>query len=101
MNQAAAIVPEFNNGSDLEFTDIASEAWREYRFADGSTVRIDNPLKLNVSDSGGHRIFDAQKHTTFPSAGSICPGRQSPVSPISFVEPLNRPVRKRPANTAR
>ena len=69
MNQAAAIAPEFNNGSDLEFTDISSEAWREYRFADGSTVRIDTPLKLNVSDSGGHRIFDAQNRSHYIPSG--------------------------------
>jgi hypothetical protein len=50
---------EFRNTSNLEFSDISSEAWREYRFADGQVVRIDEPLKLNVSESKGHRIFDA------------------------------------------
>lgn len=50
---------EFRNSSTLEFSDISSEAWREYRFADGQVVRIDEPLKLNVSESKGHRIFDA------------------------------------------
>jgi hypothetical protein len=69
MNQATATTPEFINESELEFADISSEAWREYRFADGSTVRIDNPLKLNVSDSGGHRIFDAQKRSHYIPVG--------------------------------
>lgn len=50
---------EFHNSSDLEFKDISTEAWREYRFADGQVVRIEQPLKLNVSESKGHRIFDA------------------------------------------
>lgn len=54
-----AEAPHFKNESDLEFADISSEIWREYRFLNGETVRIDGPLKLNVSASGGHRIFDA------------------------------------------
>lgn len=49
----------FINNSGLIFSDISSEAYRQYRFADDSIVYIDDPLKLNVSDSGGHRIFDA------------------------------------------
>jgi len=54
-----AQVPDFKNASDLDFTDISSELWREYRFLNDATVRIEEPLKLNVSASGGHRIFDA------------------------------------------
>jgi hypothetical protein len=53
---------EFRNRSNLEFSDISSEVYREYSFAsDGKTVkvRIDAPLKLAVSTSGGHRVFDA------------------------------------------
>ena len=59
MVTSAAGVPEFNNATDLEFTDISSELWREYHFLGGETVRIEAPLKLNVSESRGHRIFDA------------------------------------------
>jgi len=48
---------EFINKSNLEFTDISSELYREYFFADGEIVRIDKPLKLHVSERG-HRLFD-------------------------------------------
>ena len=60
MATALAQTPEFNNATDLEFVDISSEQWREYQFLGGETIRIDAPLKLNVSESGGHRIFDAE-----------------------------------------
>lgn len=49
----------FINDSSLEFDDISSEIWREYLFKNGDIVRINCPTKLNVSKSGGHRIFDA------------------------------------------
>jgi hypothetical protein len=47
------------NESGLVFTDISSEAFRVYEFSNGKEVRIDEPLRLNVSPSGGHRLFDA------------------------------------------
>lgn len=46
-----------NADTNLKFTDISSEQWRVYRFADYQ-VHIDKPLALNVSRSGGHRIWD-------------------------------------------
>lgn len=61
---------EFRNESGLTFTDISSELYREYTFPNDKRIYTDNgyvdvvkvrvylPLKLNVSDSGGHRIFD-------------------------------------------
>jgi hypothetical protein len=49
----------FVNESGLEFTDISSELRREYTFPSGTIVAIENPTHLNVSESGGHRIFDA------------------------------------------
>lgn len=49
----------FINESGLKFDDISSEQTRVYHFSDGSTLTIENPLKLNVSKSGGHRLFDA------------------------------------------
>jgi hypothetical protein len=42
-----------------EWTDIASEEYREYTFPKGEKVRIEKPQKLNVSASGGHRIVDS------------------------------------------
>lgn len=49
---------EFNNASQHEFVDISSEAYRLYTFSTGFKVRIENPLWLSVSASGGHRLFD-------------------------------------------
>lgn len=53
---------EFRNASKVEFSDLSSEQYREYSFAkEGKVVklRIEAPLKLAVSASGGHRVFDA------------------------------------------
>lgn len=49
---------EFKNESGLEFVDISSELYREYEF-ENKIVRIDEPLRLHVSESGGHRLFDS------------------------------------------
>jgi len=50
---------QFVNKSDLEFKDISSELYREYTFPGKEKIRIDSPLKIHVSESGGHRVFDA------------------------------------------
>lgn len=50
---------EFKNESHLIFTNISSEQYRVYDFANGRTIRIDDPMWLNVSAGGGHRLFDA------------------------------------------
>ncbi|RWF58943.1 MAG: hypothetical protein EOS50_01570 [Mesorhizobium sp.] len=63
--------PAFINQSDLSFTDISSEKWREYKFAGGDTVRIVRPLRLHVSDSRGHRIFDAEGRSHYVPWGWI------------------------------
>lgn len=55
------------NASPKEFTDISSEAFREYHFKDG-IVKITNPLMLNVS-SMGHRLFDAQGNSHYIPLG--------------------------------
>lgn len=47
------------NTTDYEFDDISSEAYREYVFPNDQIVRITAPARLNVSASGGHRVFDA------------------------------------------
>lgn len=49
---------KFLNESNLEFTDISSEQYRIYEFNNGKTVMIVEPLKLNVSKNGGHKIYD-------------------------------------------
>ena len=63
--------PAFNNATDLVFADISSEHWRESEFLGGDTVRIERPLRLNVSESGGHRIFDAKGVSHYVPAGWI------------------------------
>jgi hypothetical protein len=47
----------FINETELEFDDISSETEREYIFPNGQRLWIGNPLYLNVSASGGHRLY--------------------------------------------
>ena len=44
--------------NELVFKNIDHENYRTYVFSD-ITIRIDNPIQLNVSASGGHRLLDA------------------------------------------
>jgi len=60
----------FENATELAFEDISSERYREYRFGGGDVVRIEEPL-INVSASGGHRIFDAEGVSHYIPAGWI------------------------------
>jgi hypothetical protein len=62
---------EFINKSELEFKDVSAEASREYTFESGVSVLIIEPLKLNVSASGGHRIFDASGDSHYVPSGWI------------------------------
>ena len=48
---------EFRNESSYIFADISSEKEREYNFPNGQKLKIKNPLRLSVSESGGHRLF--------------------------------------------
>lgn len=48
---------EFKNQSGLKFTDISTELWRIYEFPGGTIVELKSPQFLNVSKSGGHRVF--------------------------------------------
>jgi hypothetical protein len=62
---------EFVNESGLEFSDISSEAERIYNFGSKGFVKIQNPLKLNVSSSGGHRIFSADGKSHYIPSGWV------------------------------
>lgn len=42
---------------EIEFKNIESELYRVYVFPDGSEVKIENPVGINVSKSGGHRVL--------------------------------------------
>lgn len=59
------------NTSELEFVDISTEKFRIYEFARGERVRIDSPLQLHVSKSGGHRIFDEHGISHYIPSGWI------------------------------
>lgn len=52
-----AMFSDLRNASDNHFTDISSEVVRVYEFSD-ITIKINSPVALSVSDSGGHRILD-------------------------------------------
>lgn len=62
---------EFINGTKLEFTDIGSESVRTYTFIGGSEITIYRPKMLNVSASGGHRIFDSDGYSHYIPTGWI------------------------------
>ncbi len=63
-------VNDFINNSGLNFTDISTEESRQYIFGNGVVV-IEGPLLLNVSASGGHRIFDQAGVSHYIPAGWI------------------------------
>lgn len=60
---------EFIDKSDLVWNNLDSEEWREYEFNDGAKIKIVSPLKLNVSSSGGHRIFSADGLSHYVPSG--------------------------------
>lgn len=60
-----------NNHSSHLFTDISSEAFRQYHFPDGSRVEINYPTHLSVSKSGGHRLFDRAGNSHYVPSGWI------------------------------
>jgi len=73
--ETTTAIPEFRNGTSLEFQDISSEEWREYVTPTGAdsnkalVIRIEAPLKLHVSASGGHRVFSADGVSHYIPAG--------------------------------
>lgn len=60
MNTVATI--EFGG---VKYNDISVEEYRVYTFAGGETIRVDKPLWLNVSASGGHRIVVSDNSTVY------------------------------------
>lgn len=61
---------KFINESKLEFKDLSDEQYRVYDFGNYQ-VQISKPLKLNVSSSGGHRIFDSNGISHYIPSGWI------------------------------
>ena len=61
----------FDNQSGLKFIDISSEHYREYDWGDGRKIRIEQPIHLNVSASGGHRVWDEENVSHYIPKGWI------------------------------
>ncbi|HYT43917.1 MAG TPA: hypothetical protein VEP90_16375 [Methylomirabilota bacterium] len=59
----------FTNESNLKFDDISSEAVRTYEWPSGVKVIINEPLYLNVSKSGGQRLFDTSGTSHYIPSG--------------------------------
>lgn len=59
------------NESGLDFKDISSEKFRTYEWLNGSKITIYNPTHLNVSNSGGHRVFDKQGVSHYIPSGWV------------------------------
>lgn len=77
----------FLNESALVFDDISSEAFREYVFPNGTKYRIESPILLNVSASGGHRLYakDGMSHYVQPREGWAIRWKSLPDQP-NFVK---------------
>jgi hypothetical protein len=76
----------FNNESGLTFTDISGEEYREYTFPGGDKVRIEHPEKLNVSASGGHRVFDGNGKSHYLPVGFIHIEWEAKIGQPNFVK---------------
>jgi hypothetical protein len=61
---------DLKNASENVFTDISSEEYRSYDFGE-KFVRIERPIALSVSKSGGHRILDADEKSHYIPSGWI------------------------------
>ena len=55
----------------MEWKSLEDEIYREYRFPGNEYVRIDFPVKLNVSASEGHRILDSAGKSHYVHSGWI------------------------------
>ena len=49
---------KITNNPDLKFNSLEDEKFRVYEFPNGTSVKIDCPVALAVSASGGHRVLD-------------------------------------------
>lgn len=54
---------------NLKFKDISHERYRIYTFPKKETIRIERPVFLNVSPSGGHRIQDSANKAHYVPSG--------------------------------
>ena len=54
-----------------KFNNITSELSRTYRFPGDELVVIKNPVAINVSRAGGHRVIDDEGKTHYIPKGWI------------------------------
>lgn len=59
------------NNPDLKFKSIETEQFRVYEFVDGSSFKINDPVALHVSESGGHRVLDKQGISHYIPSGWV------------------------------
>lgn len=82
-----ATITEFNEqqittNPDLKFDSLQDEEFRVYVFDENTDVFIDNPVALNVSKSGGHRVLDSKGFSHYIPSGwkhlmwKVRPGNQ-------------------------
>lgn len=57
------------NNESLKFDNLQDELYRVYEFQTGAKIEITNPVALNVSKSGGHRVLDAAGLSHYIPAG--------------------------------
>ncbi len=62
---------QITNNLEVKFNDISHEVYRVYKFPCGNEVRIDSPIALNVSASGGHRVQDSAGKAHYIPAGWV------------------------------
>lgn len=55
---------------DLTFASIMDEEFRTYIF-ENKEVTIKNPMYLNVSKSGGHRVYDVYGYSHYIPSGWV------------------------------
>ena len=61
----------FINTSGLRFLDVSSELYRVYLYPDGTEVTVYEPILLNVSSTGGHRIYDLSNTSHYVAPGFV------------------------------
>ena len=62
---------KFLDACKRDWQDISSEKFREYISPGQEVVRLERPLKLLVSKSGGHRVFTANGECHYIPSGWI------------------------------
>lgn len=60
---------DLRNESNLKFDNISSELYRAYKYPDDKEIVITEPVALNVSRAGGHRILDKQGNSHYITPG--------------------------------